>query len=115
MIEQRTIDIQISHTASSEGVLHRRLQRRVGSSTIEPGSVDGAGGATQNPGDSRAGVCLVHDVDLGGNLGVAAPNGIIREVLGQIRRNVRYIAAGNCAVFADDVEVDLSLSVINLF
>jgi hypothetical protein len=35
--------------------------------------------------------------------------------LGQIRRNVRYIAAGNCAVFADDVEVDLSLSVINLF
>lgn len=68
--EKTYIDVQISGSSLSERVLHSGLGAVTGTSSVEPGGLQGTSGVGQNPANTHAAVRLIQHIDLGGNLGV---------------------------------------------
>lgn len=105
-VESNGIDVEVGLAALAQRRLHGGLVRGRGTSRVEPVDVGRAVGAGEGELVARAGVCLVEDSELVGNLGVPVRSS---EIIALVRcsRCSRNSALGSCGSRLHNVEIHL--------
>jgi len=101
------IDVKRVGGSLSESVLHLGLLGGVWSGLVEPAGVHGPGGVHQLEAETSAGVILIQNVDLIGDLGISEADDRNWET-GQEGRQIslRHVTSSKGLVGVDNIEVD---------
>lgn len=104
-----SVNIQNVCSTNAKSVFHGSLLARTRASRIKPVRVDGTCSPRKDPRDSSTGVCLIYDLNLGCNLGIAKWGLIFLEGASMVK-HIRDVSTSESGILADDVEVYLDSS-----